>query len=105
MSRRRDNPRIAEIRVLRGGLALDAFALLDLGGEAVLGGEDAAVIGYEPLIAGLAEFPGPGDAHVIAGVTEHGDDFAFSVECANGTSTNGTSPTGTGPNGTGASHA
>ena len=42
---------------------------------------------------------------VIAGVTEHGDDFAFSVECANGTSTNGTSPNGTGPNGTGASHA
>ena len=28
MSRRRDNPRIAEIRVLRGGLALDALYLL-----------------------------------------------------------------------------
>ena len=73
MSRRRDNPRIAEIRVLRGGLALDALYLLardvDRAGE---------LVGLEhPAFHHILDLPR--SEVEILGRLRQGDFFAFFV--------------------------
>jgi len=71
MSRRRDNPRIAEVRVLRSGLALDALYLL---GRAV--DRAGELVGLEhPAFHHILNLP-TSEAEIL-GRLHHGDFLAF----------------------------